>query len=523
MSDFMNALEKQANSDANNVSITENGAVGLKTTGSKLVDLNFMLSSMRNMDEDAIWAKFLEAYAENQKLAVIWLFFARDREQGVGERRTFRVIFEHLCNENPSLCINLIPLIPFYGRWDDVVDIIFAKVPCKVREAAFQFVEAQLLDDLAIARKGGKVSLLAKWMPSPATSSAETCRRANVLRCMLGWTPKQYRKSLAKLRKVIGVVEQDMSANKWECINYEHVPSRAAMNYRDAFRRHDEARYDEYLESVKSGEAKIHAGVLFPYDIVHAYMTEYASHVKPLNDTLEEQWKALPDTVGDESSTLVVIDGSGSMGSVIGNTRVTCHDVARALGIYFAERLKGVFHNRFITFSAKPQLVAMNDNLSLHGKIELVAGYDECSNTDIEKTFDLILDTAVNNNLKQDELPRNILVVTDGEFDQMTWRGGYGWWGRKDLGAVNETLFETIRKRWADAGYKLPRLVFWNVCSRTGTIPVSENELGVALVSGFSPNIAKMVMSGRLNPYECLLDQLLSGRYAIVEEALLKE
>ena len=245
--------------------------------------------------------------------------------------------------------------------------------------------------------------------------------------------------------------------------------------------------------------------------------------MKPLNDTLEEQWKALPDTVGDESSTLVVIDGSGSMGSVIGNTRVTCHDVARALGIYFAERLKGVFHNRFITFSAKPQLVTMNDNLSLHGKLQLVAGYDECSNTNIEKTFDLILDTAVNNRLKQDELPKNILVVTDGEFDQMTWRGGYGWWGRKDLGAVNETLFEAIRKRWADAGYKLPRLVFWNVCSRTGTIPVSENELGVALVSGFSPNIARMVMSGRLDPYECLLDQLLSGRYAIVEEALLKE
>jgi hypothetical protein len=175
-----------------------------------------------------------------------------------------------------------------------------------------------------------------------------------------------------------------------------------------------------------------------------------------------------------------------------------------------------VFHNRFITFSAKPQLVTMNDNLSLHGKIELVAGYDECSNTDIEKTFDLILDTAVNNRLKQDELPKNVLIVSDMEFDMATARGSYWYDGSK----VDQTLFDTIRNRWESAGYKLPRLIFWNVCSRTGTIPVTTNDLGVALVSGFSPNIGDMVLSGELDPYKCLVDKLTSGRYKQVADAL---
>ena len=63
-------------------------------------------------------------------------------------------------------------------------------------------------------------------------------------------------------------------------------------------------------------------------------------------------------------------------------------------------------------------------------------------------------------------------------------------------------------------------MIFWNICSRTNTIPVRENECGVALVSGFSPNVVKMVMSGFTDPFECLLEQLNSDRYKAVEEVL---
>ena len=511
MSDFMSALAERAFWLQPNLSVTENGAVGLRTTGKALLDCNFALSSMRNMSPDEIWNKFLLAYNENPTLAILWLFFARDREQGCGERRTFRVIFERFCNENPDAAINLLHLIPFYGRWDDVIEVVFGHVPCKVRDEAIELLRMQIQSDILMANTKQPVSLLGKWMPSGNTSSKETRRRAEFLRNAFGWTPKQYRKNLSGLRRRIKVVEQQMSANQWSEIDYEGVPSRAAMNYRDAFSRHDGDRYNDYLEDVKSGKAKIHSGVLFPYDIVHAYQNQWDA-----DPTLEEQWKALPNKVSENGSTLVVVDGSGSMGSLVGNTGVSCHDVARSLGIYFSEKLTGPYKDSFITFSANPKYVHFDDGLTLAAKLQIMRHHDECSNTNIEKTFDLILDTAVRNHLKQDELPANVLIISDLEFDQATARGSYWYEGSK----VDQTLFDTIRERWKSAGYKLPRLIFWNVCSRTGTIPVSENDLGVALVSGFSPNIADMVMSGELDSYKCLVDKLTSGRYQQVEEAL---
>ena len=523
MSDFMSSLKNTADLALPNESVTENGAIGYKTTGKALVDLNFMLSSVRNMKEDEIWGRFLPAYNENPALAIVWMFFARDILGGCGERRTFRVIFRRFCCENPDLAVKLLPLIPEYGRWDDVIEVFCGDVPCKVREEAFYVIWKQLDSDLDNARAGKPISLLTKWLPSLTTSSKETRRKAERLRVALGYTPRQYRKALSHLRMYLDVVERKMSAGVWSDIRYESVPSRAAMNYRGAFAHHDGERYNQYLENVRSGDAKIHSGTLFPYDIVHAYMNgdvwSYEA-TNPYDETLELQWKNLPNGVADNGSTLVVVDGSGSMCTLVGNTGVTCHDVARSLGIYFAERLTGPYHNAFITFSSRPQVIRFSDDLSLRSKLDLIRQYNDCSNTDIEAVFNLILDTAVSNHLKQDELPANILIVSDGEFDQMTYRGGWGWQGMGS-GAVDAKLFDQIAERFSVRGYKLPRLVFWNVCSRTGTIPVKENELGVALVSGFSPNIADMVLSGELDPWKLLVDKLTSERYEPVRRIVM--
>lgn len=409
----------------------------------------------------------------------------------------------------------MLHLIPFYGRWDDVVEVVFGNVPCKVRDEAIELLRMQIQSDILMANTEQPVSILSKWMPSGNASSKETRRRAEFLRNAFGWAPKQYRKNLAGLRKRIKVVEQKMSANEWDQIDYERVPSRAAMLYRDAFARHDEKRYDAFLSDVRSGASKINAGVLFPYDIVHAYQRNSRHRV---DETLEEQWKALPNMVPANQSTLVVVDGSGSMCASVGNSGVTCLDVAYSLGIYFADKLSGPYYNRFITFSSQPQYVSFADGLTLRAKLDIMDHYADCTNTNIEKVFGLILETAVKHRLKQEDIPANILIITDGEFDSMTTMFDY--YGAYEYHHADKALFDVIRNRWEAFGYQLPRLVFWNVCSRTGTIPLTTNDLGVALVSGFSPNIADMVMSGELDPYKCLVTKLMSDRYKPVQNAL---
>ena len=518
---FIDNMQKAAQAVNPNVSVTENGAVGYQTTGKSLLDLNFKLSSMRNWSPDEIWKEFLKAYNDYPALSVVWLFFARDARQGCGERRTFRVIFQRLASENPELAVNLLNLLPEYGRWDDLIDVFSGNVPCKVRDKAFLIIKSQLLEDIYGMKDSKSISLLAKWLPSENTSSKETRRRAEMLRSALRYSPRYYRKTLTALRKHLSVVEQCMSANEWSEINYESVPSKAGLNYRDAFIRHDGERYEEYLSNVKDGKAKMNASVLFPYEIVHAYTSEDIwsdDEIKPYDETLELKWLGLPDTVPDGAGTLVVVDGSGSMGSRVGNTKISCHDVARSIGIYFAEHLRGPLSNSIVTFSSSPKVVRFNGVASLNGKLKILADEQDCSNTNIEKTFDLILKTAVDNHMKQEDMPANLLIISDMEFDACT--RSYSWstgW----TSVVNKKLFEEIADKYAAEGYKLPRLVFWNVCSRTGTIPVTENELGVALVSGFSQNIASMVMSGELDPWKLLVRQLRNERYEPVRRIVM--
>lgn len=365
------------------------------------------------------------------------------------------------------------------------------------------------------------ISLLAKWMCSENASSKQTKKNAKILREGLGLSSKEYRKMLSEMRKYLDVVETKMSAKNWSEIKYEAVPSRANLIYNNAFLRNDEERRREYLGKLEKGETKINASTLFPHDIVHKYCegTRWSSaNLKSKGATLEALWEALPNTVNDCGNTIVVADGSGSMNCTVDNSsRVTALEVANALAIYFAERSSGQFKDKYITFSGRPQFVDFSKATSLHDKLQIALMHNECANTNIEKVFDLIMTTAVNNKMSQEDLPKNVLIISDTEFDNCA-TCGQG--GSFSVNRPTKRLFEVIAQKYAQAGYQLPRLVFWNVNSRTGTIPVKENDLGVALVSGFSVNIAKMVMSGKTDPFECLLETLNSERYAPVEAAL---
>ena len=508
---FMNAMQNELN---NETQLTENGAVGYRTTGKKLLDLNFAVSSLRMASEQEIINKFMDAYYENPILAMQWLFYNRDARQGLGERRTFRVILKYLAEDKPDVVRNVIPLVAEYGRYDD----LWCLLDTDLKTDVFKVIKAQLQKDEINMRKNVPISLLAKWLPSENASSMKTKRYAIMIREWYGLSSRDYRKMLSEMRKYIDVVERKMSAKQWDEINYETVPSRANLIYNNAFLRNDEERRREYLRKLTKGETKINASTLFPHDIVHKYSSNgpWIYRLSPKDAAIEALWKALPDTVQGCGNTIVVADGSGSMTSTVDrNSAVTALEVANALAIYFAERSSGEFKDKYITFSTCPQLVDLSKADSLHDKLQIALTHKEITDTNIERVFDLILTTAINNHMSQEDMPNNILIVSDMEFNSCATcsNGGYG--HRPD-----QRLFKVIAKKYADAGYLIPRMIFWNVNSCTGTIPVKENELGVALVSGFSVNVVKMVMSGKTEPFECLLETLNSERYAPIEEAL---
>ena len=241
------------------------------------------------------------------------------------------------------------------------------------------------------------------------------------------------------------------------------------------------------------------------------YRTDFwwDGEVRDYDATLEEMWKALPNISVEDS--LVVRDGSGSMTCRIGNGRTTCLDVSTALAVYCSEHNSSEWRNKFITFSSSPKFVDLSKCKTLRDKLKRCYAEDDISNTNIEATMRLILKTAIDNNCSQEDMPKNIIIISDMQFDaKASGRWGFNW---------DKTLFEEISDEYNRHGYKLPRICFWNVASRSfNTIPMQNNELGLVLCSGFSVVNMKMFMSGEINPYKVLLEQINNKRYDVIEE-----
>ncbi len=509
MADFFDKLKETLDKEFNE-STTENGALGFATTYNPLLDLNFNVASFRKENEYNVEKAFARAYYHDKVLTIKWLFFAGDVRQGLGERRLFRIGLSFLAEAEPDVCARLIPLVAEYTRFDNLLVLL----DTKAKQFVVDYIKKELDKDLNNYQQNKPVSLLAKWLPSVNATSVETKRLARILIDGLKVNEEWYRKTLSTLRENLNVVECKMSANEWQKVDYEKVPSKANILYADAFLLHDKKRRKQYLNRLEKGEATVNAGVLFPHDVVHKYSNQqlYYFKTKPFDAFLEQLWKALPDFVNGASDTICVMDGSGSMTRCVGKTSLSFLEIACSLSIYFAEKCTGQFKDKFITFSETPQLIDFSNCETLHDKIGKVTSYTEVANTNIEAVFDLILATAVAQKMKQSDIPKTVLILSDMEFDDCTTNSdGY---------SVDKKLFEVIASKYNYYGYKLPKLVFWNLGSRTKTIPVKQNDLGVALVSGYSATLCKMVLSNKIDPWEILLEEINSERYLPVENAV---
>lgn len=479
MNSFLNSL---------NVTRTENGALALASSGSELVNLFGLGAAMRKRSAEDMKSLFASAYNEDKLLATKIAFYIRDVRGGQGERDAFRNICDWLAENDSNTLIKNLEKIPEFGRWDDLARLSLSNDEV-VSALALTIVEKQLELD----KEAEHPSLLAKWMPSENTSDKETIADARKMAKKLGLSRAQYRKELlSPIRAKIVLVESLMCAKEWDGVNYENVPSRAAMTYRNAFKKHDEARYNEYLGAVEKGEKVIKASTLYPYDLYNK-----VNATRAVDRTLEAQWKALPDFLKDnpDGKGIVVADTSASMnGDPIA--------VAVSLAIYMAERNVGPFQDAFITFSMKPQLHMLKGD-TLYDKIRTLdkSGWD--MNTDINAVFRLILDRGVAAKVSAEDMPSTIYIISDMQFDRCT--------------NGNQTNFEAIREMYAKAGYVMPKLVFWNVRASGKQVPAAANENGVFLVSGCSPVIFEQVMKAKaVTPYELMLETLNKPRYDVI-------
>lgn len=464
------------------VTLTENGGRALSTTGDKLLNLFAVLGALRTRPTDVI-DKFDAAFRENADLATKMAFYGRDVRGGLGERAVGRFMLRQLAIINPDVVkANLANIVKF-GRYDD----LFVLFDTKCEYEMIDFVSKQIMYDWKNMKSNQHVSLLAKWMPSINASSEHTVALAHRFVKAFGIKPSKYRKTLSALRKYIDVTEVKMSANKWTDIDYKAVPSNAMSNYGSAFARHDYEGFNRYMDAVKSGDVKINAATLYPYNVIEKLERNN-------RDVAEAQWKALPNYVDGDNNFLIMADVSDSMYGRPMHTSV-------GLAIYFAERNHGAFANKFMTFTDIPKIVDVtgNDLFDKYCSVTDHVGYS----TNLEAAFDAILSTAVRTHCPQEDLPKALVIISDLEIDY--WDGG------------SLTFTEEMRKRFADAGYEMPKLVYWNVDSRKDTFLASKNDPNTILVSGQSASTFKNLIKGiDLSAFEIMVQTLNDPRYDCV-------
>lgn len=481
---------------------TENGAVALKTTDDALLDLFGTIGALRETDEARITSLFEEAYQANPLYATKILFYARDirgdeETQGLGERRVFRIILKYCALYHPEAIRPNLDLIGVYGRYDDLYELIGTPL----EDDMWTAMKKQFEEDLENMAKGNAISLLAKWIKTADASSPKTKALGKLTAQKLGYDVYNFKRIVRAMRKQIGIVESLMSTGRWDEIKYSEVPSRAMLIYRNAFKKHDEERFNQFAQKAVTGEEKINSGTLYPYDIIgkyssHSYWTSNyysGNHLNPTEENvLQAQWDQLPNYVEAGTNAIVVADTSGSM---MGRPM----DTAVSLAIYFAQRNVGAYHNLWMNFSDHPKFQKIKGK-TLRQILSNINYSNWGNNTNCEAAFNLILDIAIKNNVSPDEMPKSIVIVSDMEFDYC---GNRRW-----------DFYDAMKAKYAQYGYDICQIIFWNVNSRHDVFHADKNKKGVILCSGSSAGTFRNLIGAiGMSPMDFLLGIVNAKRY----------
>lgn len=394
----------------------------------------------------------------------------------------------------------------------------------------------QLTKDLSAlrgtdAKARRNVSLCGKWAPShdrfhdkhtlivstiaevlhPRESFDHVLSASDTRDTYLRYAREEYRKDISALRKHLDVVERKLSAKEIQSIKYERLPSKAMQNYAPMFIEKDFDRFEKYLDAVADGKSQISGATLLPSLLVsrqrgkRVLPTEQLKQLSPSAIVKEKikalearvadgQWNALVQRIKDSgtlSSCIAVADVSGSMTYPAFADGTTPMDSSIALSLIMAEVAQPPFQGSVITFDSKPSLVRVGGLETFAEKVQTLESAPWGGSTNLVAVFeDLILPMAVENKLSQEDMVKRVFVFSDMQFDSAQ---GYM---RKREGYASS--LDQIKKSYKEAGYELPELVFWNLAGgqhdNGGGKPVTVNDVGTSLVSGYSQGMLKVFL-----------------------------
>lgn len=481
--------------DIGNLTLSDNKSIEYSTSTVHAID--FFTGIVRDASIEDIVVSFSKMWNEDPNRALQVLMNLRDPRNGKGEKRIPRVIMFLLKMYKPSVYNSFVKqMFVDYGCWKDILFIYEYSVKLGIPTTTeINIFKDQIILDVTILKNSPQagISLVSKWAPNEKSHyNKKKLNFANDLTKALGFTPKNYRTTIGKLRKHLKVLETMMSSNNWDKIDFSHIPSIAHKNYKKAFRRDCNAkgnvtqkradlklRYEQYLQKLlnpNNNSVKINTTGIQPHNLIKDY---YGLAPNTEDPTTEAQWKDLIQkikSVGTFSKTIAVSDVSGSMNGVP-------MMVSIALGIVVSSCCESdIFGGKLITFSENPELFHVTGR-TLREKVGQVSKMSWGYNTNIQKVFDMLLATALQFNLTKEQMVEKVFIFTDMQFDQAS--------GNTEL-----TSMQTIKAKFESHGYNIPKIICWNLStSGSKCVPFQALDENVAMLSGFSSELLKQVMT----------------------------
>lgn len=445
-----------------------------------------MAESNKDFNKEDIIRIFNKCYNEDNLKAIKYLFYIRDKEEGLGKRNFFKIICKYLGENNNKILRNNINNIPVYGRWDD----LYSLFNTPLEEDVIVLIREQLKED----KKTDYPSTLGKWLKSENTSSKESKALAKRTRELLNMSPREYRLMLSSLREKLNIVERQMSNRDWQNIKYGNIPSAAMKKYSKAFYNRDRERFNEYLKissinkkALKDKEERERE--LHPNDIVKDILKDSKENS---TENLIKAWNNLEDYLEEGGDILPLI---ALKYNNINEIKVEDPYYINALSScsYIIKNNKGAFKDYIITTTAPLNLKHIKTT-DLKERLLEISKLSLCNTINVENILDVVLFAAIKHNLSKEDMPKRILCIVNKKTSISIVNSEE--LRTKSL-LINDIEYESIKRKWSSSNYQVPEIIIWYLDEEKQLNSLINSGETIKFVFGYSPNIFKDILKNQ--------------------------